>query len=149
MERGKTAEWMTYQPLDIRAVLVCMGSPKDMRSKGCLRRYILTHSRATCSGSNVSDVRTKVEGRIAYMRHFTSFSYSTLSLRAVFPVEITTLSLLWQGLNLVFPRKRNNNYNMKIFPTPPPHFFLTSVSWSIVDHRKKQAVRKNSYIYTV
>lgn len=67
MEKGKTAEWMTYQPLDIRAALVCMGSPKDMRWKGCLRRrYILTHSRATCSGSNVSDVRTKVEGRIAF-----------------------------------------------------------------------------------
>lgn len=125
MEKGKTAEWMTYQPLDIRAALVCMGSPKDMRWKGCLRRrYILTHSHATCSGSNVSDVRTKVEGRIAYVRHFTSFSYSTLSLRAVFPVEITTLSLLWQGLNLVFPRKRNNNYNMKIFPNPPPPLFL-------------------------
>ena len=125
MEKGKTAEWMTYQPLDIRAALVCMGSPKNMRWKGCLRRrYILTHSRATCSGSNVSDVRTKVEGRIVYVRHFTSFSYSTLSLRAVFPVEITTLSLLWQGLNLVFPRKRNNNYNMKIFPTPPPPLFL-------------------------
>lgn len=95
MERGKTAGWMTYQPLDIRAALVCMGSPKDMRWKGCLRRtYILTHSCATCSGSNVSDARTKVEGRIAYVRHFTSFSYSTLSLRAVFPVDYHPLSSL-------------------------------------------------------